>query len=484
MNQNEVALDKSQPPISEKLFQPAAPWILLSSFCAVSLLLIGLGAFGAKILNFLYPITAFVIGYFFYFRYPILYNGLVWWIFFLTPFVRRICDWRLGAFTPPSGSYILLAPFLVTLVSGHTLYVNIPKFREQGSAPFILALAAVVYGYLVGVINGDLIKTTTSLLEWITPILFGFHLYVNWRRYPIYTKNIKRVFIWGLLVMGTYGIYQFLVAPEWDRLWMVGSGMDSSAGSPVPLGMRVWSTLNSQGPYADYAATGLLILLSCEGSLVVPAASVGALSLLLSLVRTAWLGWIAAMLSLIVSLTPKQKFRIVIAVTIFIIVMIPLINMEPFSKVILGRLETMTNLQSDGSGQARQLTYALLIDDALSEVVGQGIGSFDTDSAVIVLFMNLGWIGVIPYVGSLIIGSVMIFIEKSNKHDLMIPIIRGILIKSLLFLLASPTMRGAQGMLLWGFLGLGLAGRVYYQNYLLQQTLLLNASKKMIKHQN
>lgn len=478
MNQNKVALGNSQTLISEKIFEPAAPWILISSFCLVSLLLIGLGSSGAKILNFLYPVSAFAIGYYLYFRYPLLYNGLVWWIFFITPFVRRICDWKLGVFTTPSGSYILLAPFLVTLISGHTLYSNLPKTKEQGSAPFVFALASVLYGYLVGVINGDFIKTTTSLLEWITPILFGFHLYVNWQRYPIYTHNVKRVFIWGLLIMGTYGIYQFLVAPEWDRLWMIGSGMDSSAGSPVPLGMRVWSTLNSQGPYADYAVTGLLILLSCEGPLVAPAALVTALSLLLSLVRTAWLGWIVAMLSLIVSLTPKQKFKVAMAVTILIIVMIPLVNIEPFSQVILGRLETMTNLQSDGSGQARQLTYALLIDEALSQVIGQGIGSFDTDSAILVLFINLGWIGVIPYMGSLLMGSVMIFIEKPNKNDLMIPVIRGILIKSLLFLLASPTMRGAQGMLLWGFLGLGLAGKVYYQNYSLQQALLLYAHEK------
>jgi hypothetical protein len=473
VNQNEFTLEKSKSKVSEKFFQPAEPWILIFIFVFVSLLLIGLGSFGAKILNIFFPVFAFAIGCFFYFRYPILYNGFVWWMFFITPFVRRICDWRQGAFTPPSGSYILLAPFLVTLISGHTLYSNLPKVREQGSAPFVMALAAVLYGYLVGVINGDPIKTTTSLLEWITPILFGFHLYVNWKRYPIYTQNIKRVFLWGVLIMGIYGIYQFLVAPEWDRLWMIGSGMDSSAGSPVPLGMRVWSTLNSQGPYADYATTGLLILLSCEGALVAPAAGVGALSLLLSLVRTAWLGWIAAMLSLLASLNPKQKFRIVVSIAVLVIVMIPLISMEPFSKVILGRLETMTNLQSDGSGQARQVTYAILIDEALSEVVGRGIGSFDTDSAVLVLFMNLGWIGVIPYVGSLLFGCILIFIEKNNNNDLMIPIIRGILIKSLLFLLASPTMRGSQGMLLWSFLGLGLSGRMYYQNYSLQKLLLL-----------
>lgn len=460
---------------SDQLFQPAFPWIVLLGFAFIITVFSALGGVGARLTNYLYPIISFAIGYFLYFRYPVLYNGFVWWLFFLSPFIRRFCDWRLGAYSPASESYILLAPFVVAMISANTMALNLPKTREQGSAPFVLAISAVLYGYLVAIAKGeDILTSTVSLLEWITPIVFGYHIYVNWNRYPLYSKNIQRVFLWGVLVMGTYGIYQFLVAPEWDRLWLIESEMISSAGSPTPFGMRVWSTLNSQGPFADYIVTGLLILLNCKGPLVAPAAIVGSLSLLLSLVRAAWIGWIVAMLSLLVSLSAKQKSRILIALIALAVMVIPLINIEPFSGVITSRLESMVNLQESGSVRERQFAFAAMIDDTLVEVVGNGIGTIDTDNALLVLFSNLGWIGVIPYVGSLIFGNLLIFTERNNKNDLMTAIIRGVLIKSLLSLLAGPTMREAQGMILWGFLGLGLSGRSYYRNFYKQQLLLLS----------
>ena len=494
MNQQDSTIANPSLKIPDKLFQPAGAWIAILGFSIVSLMLIGLGGFGARILNILFPAASLALGWLLYFRYPVLYNGFVWWLFFLTPFLRRICDWRIGAFTESSSSYILLAPFLAILVSAHSLHFNLSKTREQGTMPFVLAIAAVIYGYVIAMIHSQIpivsvgsieaiiplspIRATVALLEWISPLLFGYHLLVNWERYPAYSQNVKRVFLWGALIMGIYGIYQFLVAPEWDRLWMIGSGMDSSAGSPVPFGMRVWSTMNSQGPFGDYMVTGLLLLLGCQGNLVAPAAGVGALSLLLSLVRAAWIGWFLGMISLVLSLTPKQKFRIALTLIILTAIIIPLTTIEPFSTTIGPRLATLSNLQDDGSSQVRQATYAILINDALSKVIGEGIGSFDTDSAILVLFFNLGWIGVIPYMGGLIFASVLVFTSKTkNNNDIFIPITRGILIKSLMFLLASPTMRGAHGVILWGFLGLGLAGRKYYQNYYQQQILSLISNR-------
>jgi hypothetical protein len=430
-----------------------------------------LGGAGAKIVNFVFPAGCLGISYYLYFRHPILYNGFVWWLFFITPFLRRICDWRIGAFTQPSSSYILLSPFLASLVCLHTLYVNLPKTRENGSTPFVIAIAAIFYGYLIGIIYGKPVSTTVELLDWLPQVAFGYHLYVNWRRYPLHMQNIKRVFMWGILIMGVYGIYQYIVAPEWDRLWLVESGMISSAGSPYPFGMRVWSTMNSQGPYADYAVTGLLILLACQSWLVIPASIAGALSLLLSLVRAGWITLMAGVLVLLTSLSAKQKFRIFMGIVCMTLVLIPLVTMEPFAKSVTARLETMTNLQEDGSAKARQGTYAILFDTAVSQIVGKGIGSFDTDGAPIVLLINLGWIGAIPYVGGLIFGSLLIFTTKTDARNLDFAVIRAIMVKSLLFLLTSSTMKGAQGLLLWGFLGMGMS-QLKYQAYIKQQKYL------------
>ncbi len=441
--------------------QTTEAWFVILLFVFVTLILFAAGEIGSKILGVLFPLGAFVVGWFLYFRYPIIYIGFVWWLFFLVAFVRRIADFRLGAFT--DSSPILLAPFLAILVCGHTLYFNLPKVREQGTSAFILALSSVFYGYCIGIIKGNPLIASVRVLEWIAPLLFGYHLYVNWHRYPEYSRNFKKVFLWGALVMGIYGIYQFLVAPEWDRLWLISSGLLSSAGKPVPLGIRVWSTLNSPGPFGDFMATGLMILLSCRSGLVAPAAAVGSLSFLLSIVRTAWIGWFLGMVSLLTSLPVKLKFRLVLTVTVLALIVVPLGTIEPFSTTISTRLESLTDLSNDGSAKDRQFAFTLLFNDAISEFIGRGIGGFDTDSAFLVLMIELGWIGAVPYVLGLAACIFAVFSFKIKNDDIFLPVTHAVLVKSLFFLLAGPTMRGAHGIILWGFIGIALAGKKYYQ---------------------
>jgi hypothetical protein len=98
---------------------------------------------------------------------------------------------------------------------------------------------------LVGLINNPPLAVARAFLEWLTPILFGFHLFIHWRHYPSYRQNIQRIFLWGVLVMGVYGVLQYLVAPEWDRFWLINV---KAFGSAEPLAIRVFSTVNSPGP--------------------------------------------------------------------------------------------------------------------------------------------------------------------------------------------------------------------------------------------
>ena len=80
------------------------------------------GAGGSKILTITFPLGSFIVGWYLYFRYPSLYIGFVWWILFLTAFVRRYADFRGGAFVDPNP--ILLAHYAAMVVCGHTLYFN------------------------------------------------------------------------------------------------------------------------------------------------------------------------------------------------------------------------------------------------------------------------------------------------------------------------------------------------------------------------
>jgi len=441
-------------------------WFLILLFGLTTLLLVAIGGIGGKILSLAFPLGSFAIGWFLYFRYPVLYVGFVWWIIFLTPLVRRLADFRIGSFT--DSSPILLAPSLVILVSLHTMYFNLPKAREQGSAPFALALASCTYAYAVGAINPEttFIKATVAFLGWLTPILFGYYLYVNWHRYAEYSRVIKKVFLWACLLVGLYGIYQYVVAPEWDRIWLVGSGMDSSSGSPVPFGMSVWSTLNSRGPFADMISTCLLILFSCKGVLVIPAAGAGILSILLSAVRTGWLGYIAGLLFFSSSLKPKQLMRLILVLAVLIAVVIPLSTMEPFSTTITRRFSSLENIQDDNSAQIRQGIYKQFFESGMYNFIGDGLGVNETvDAGILSLVLDLGWIGSLPYTAALLLCGTMIFKNLGKyPNDLFMKTCSAVLIKSIAFFLAARVTAGVHGIIIWSFIGIGLAGQRYWNH--------------------
>jgi len=178
-------------------FQPALAWVIILGFVLVTTVCVFTGA--GKILNYIFPVGAFFVGVLLYFRAPLLYVGFGWWMWFIAPFVRRLADYRGAGFTNPSP--ILLAPYLVAFVAIITLYRHLPKLYS-GGLPFVIALSGVIYGFLIGLINKEPQQALIALLDWLAPLLIGFHLFVNWRDYPSYRQNLERTFVWGVLIMG------------------------------------------------------------------------------------------------------------------------------------------------------------------------------------------------------------------------------------------------------------------------------------------
>ncbi|MBD0262272.1 MAG: O-antigen ligase domain-containing protein, partial [Tolypothrix sp. Co-bin9] len=186
-------------------------WIVISCFLLISLAFY-LGP--AASLRLIYPIIALVTAVFLYLRHPILYLGFTWWMWFLSPLFTRLVDLKVG--WDPTRQ-MLVAPYLVVFVTIGTLFRYLPSAYRQGGLPFILAFAGVFYGFLVGLVQNPPVPVARNLLDWLIPLLFGFHLFINWRDYPSYRQNIQRTFLWCVLILGVYGIFQFVVAPEWDR---------------------------------------------------------------------------------------------------------------------------------------------------------------------------------------------------------------------------------------------------------------------------
>lgn len=463
MNSKQNLSDQSAITNTELGFlQPAPAWMAILSLVLLTVLGI---LVGGKILNFAFPLAALIVGLFLYFRYPIFYVSFTWWLWFITAFIRRLVDYR-SSYTEPSS--LLLAPYLVTAITLVTVFQYLPKAYRQGGLPFILPFVGVFYGFCIGLINnGSPFKVTREFLDWLTPLTFGFYLWVNWRKFPSYYQNIQQTFVWGTLVMGIYGISQYVIGFEWDINWLIDSGMNSANGyadKPIgPFAIRVFSTMPSVEPFGAFMAASLLLLFNCRNKLSSASSVVGYLAFLLSLMRSAWLGWFGGLLILCSSLKPKHQMRLIVTVIVMVVLVVVLAIASGFSEIINARLNTLTNVQEDGSAQVRQQTFAALFEYALINFVGDGIGQGWQDNAILAFLIHLGWIGTISYLSGLLMLVIRIFHNsKPSGSNIFMGTTRAIVISCLIRMPVNGTaIAGIGGLLLWSFLALAMASQKY-----------------------
>ena len=457
-------IEETYPPF----FQPIEAWVPAVSLFVITALgsLVGLGS----ILRLLFPVGALAVGIFLYSRYPLLYIGFNWWLWFLTPFLRRLADYY-SRFDPMG--LMLTAPYLASSVAILSIIQHLPKARRQNTLPFAFVLVAIGYSFLIGYLNNSLMVVMRTLLDWLPPVIFGFYLSLQWRHYPQIRNHVQRVFVWGALIMGAYGVWQYMVAPDWDRFWLRSVEM-VSFGKPEPMRIRVWSTLNSPVSFASVMLAGLILLLSSKHKLSILGSTVGYLSFLLSLVRAAWGGWIIAVLILISSVKQSIQIRLITTFLIMALCIIPLTTIDPFANIISSRIGTLTNVQEDSSFEDRSETYAQNFNAALAQPIGRGLGGtwFEGedgqavrvafDSGILDIFFTLGWIGAIPYLTGMLLLLMLQFTGEVTLFDPFANAARAISSSHFLMLLLGSFMTGTPGFIFWSFLGLGLAAQKHY----------------------
>ena len=440
---------------------------ILGLVVLTALAMVGAGG----ILRPLITLGSFAVGVFLYRRYPLLYMGFAWWLWLLAPFVARVIDYR-SSFDPLR--LVLLSQYLVTLLTLHTFLKHLPKASRQDGLPFVLAFVGVVYGFLVGLINTSPITAFRGLLDWLPPIPFGFYLFINWRDYPEYRQNIQRVFLWGVLVTGAYGVVQYLVVPEWDRFWLISTKL-TSFGDPEPFKLRIWSTMPSPGPFAVMMMTGLLLLFTSKEAVRIPAAGAGYLAFLLTMVRTLWGAWFLGLLILMASLKAHLQMRLIVTILIMAVCVVPLVTIEPFATTITTRLQTFSNLQEDDSAKVRKEIYEKGLNSALTNGLGNGIGNtfiakegklepVVIDSGILDMFFTLGWFGAVFYLGGLLLLLYNLFQYSEFRFDPFMAAARAISIACFMTLPGGSTMLAFGGIVLWGFLGIAIAGHKYHQH--------------------
>ncbi|WP_241023349.1 glucose-6-phosphate isomerase [Paraburkholderia sp. Ac-20340] len=387
------------------------PVIALWTFTGLLIL-----AHQGTVLTLAFPVLAIATGLWLYFVNPVRYVGFMWWLWFLSPEVRRLADYGKGGFTPTS--LIQVAPLAVTMISGLSLLRYYPVLAQRRGLPLLLALLGIGYGFVVGVVGNGPAAAVFDLANWVYPLLIGFHIMVLTRQYEECRDTIVNTFIYGMFVMGAYGLIQFFIMPPWDAMWMIGSDMNSQ-GDPVPLGVRVFSTMNSSGPFAFAMMGAMVLVMAAKHRVRWIAAAFGFFSFALSLVRSTWGGWAIAMVIQLMKSSNKVRLRIIVSAFVLAGICVPLLTFGPVADRMQQRLNTLVNLSDDQSYEARNQFYADFAKTAFTDVTGEGLGATGAstklsssngqlgqygsfDSGVMNIPFVLGWPGTLMYMAGVL----------------------------------------------------------------------------------
>jgi hypothetical protein len=404
-------------------------WAPQAALWAFTLLLVV--AHQGSILTYAFPVLAILVGVWLYFKSPENYVAFVWWLWFLSPEVRRLADYGKGGFTPTS--IVQIAPLIVTMISAITVVRHFRVLAERRGVPILLIFLGLVYAYLIGVMANGPLAATYDLTNWLYPVLIGFQIMVNAHDYPKYRQAILDTFIWGMLVMGGYGLAQFFLMPAWDAMWMIGSQM-ASQGDPVRLGVRVFSTMNSSGPFALAMMAALTFTMASTQAVRFLAGGVGFISFGLTMVRSTWGGWVIAMVLQLLKASNKVRVRIVIGAVVLVGLSVPLLTFGPIADKMGQRLSSITNLNDDNSYAARNAFYASFAETAFTDVSGEGFGATGSstklsssngdlgkygsfDSGVMNVPFVLGWPGSLMYLAGLGLLLVRAFRASLSLRD-------------------------------------------------------------------
>ncbi len=420
----------------------------------------------AGLLRVVFPVLSLGVGGFLLWRSKPLYVGLVFWLWFVSPFLGRMADFQAG-WTPASA--VELAPYVTAGISGLPLLASLRLFADRKTLPYVCAFVAILYGFIFGLTYLPLFNVLRALLNWLVPVIFGLFIYQNRQLYSQFRQVIEKSFLYGLLVLGGYGIYQFFVLPDWDRMWMLNVQMNSFGGID-PMQIRAFSTMNAPAIYAAAMACGLLLLFNLKSKLRLLSAALGFIGLILTLSRSSWLSVAAGSIYLMFWLgSIGARLRLAMAAVACLAFLLGIAQIPAVKEIVWERFQTFTQPGQDVSFSARTEGHAQAMVDIAQEPWGEGIGSTDTlhntegdddiigphDSTVLEFLYSLGWIGTFIYgTGLAMLGFQLL---RAGRGDSFVISAKAILVGFLAQCMLNSVMLGVLGFMVWTFASMILA---------------------------
>ncbi len=446
---------------------PAAALFAVGAF----VLYVALAMFGGggRTLSITYPLGCLLVAAFAYLRHPTIYLAFTTWTWLLTPFLRRVFDLRYG-YHPPSS--LLLGPLLASLLAVVTLVRFRRSLRNSAYLPFLIAIAALVYAFLIGIVRQSAAAAAYDLVNWLAPLLFGLHVALLWREFPRLRDTVAKTMLLGLLVTAVYGIYQFVQPPTWDRVWVVSAEM-ASVGIPLPFFIRVFSTMNAPGPFSVFLIAALLVGLASPQRWRALPLALGLVALILTKGRSAWaalfIGAVILQLLQPVRSLPRQW----LALLGVLLLALPVVTQPKVIGVLNKRAATVTNLAADPSYQARMSFGRFALKSLASNPAGNGLGALGgagklltggkaglaLDSAPLEIYSAMGWIGGTLYMMSLIAIVLPIMRSRKARFDSITSAAAASVVAIMATSLFGNVFTGVSGFIFWMMVGIATAGR-------------------------
>ena len=390
----------------------------------------------------------------------------------VSPEVRRLFDWATDTWRPVSP--LSAAPLIVTLA------LLVPLIRRPRPLPpalkgaLGLLSAALAYGTLLGGLhNGP--AFAFDLANYAVPLLalaYAAGRPADGRERDGWLRGMA-----GLAALAAaYGWVQYLTAPVWDTFWMKHVEMNS-IGTPQPLQIRVFSTLNAPGPAGAFFAAALapmLLRARWRGPFGWLGVAVTASALAITLVRSSWLSLLLCLLTYTLTMPGPARWRPLLGVAALLAALYFAAPLLPGGSGIVARVQTFGDLNSDYSYNDRQQFSAGVFAKVLANPLGTGLGSVGVgtrldhagklgeygvfDNGFVAVLMTFGLPGSLLFFGGLLrIGLVL---RAASADGAGRPFLGRLALAALVAGVASLSsgncFPGLPGMLLWFFVGLPL----------------------------
>lgn len=341
--------------------------VIVGSFLAS---LVGL----APVVYLGFPLLSMVLaGYLLRYRRDYDFLAYVGWMWLLTPFLRRVVDWKTRYH---ADSLILVAPAVAGLLAIPVALALRQRVDRTIGAVFAFAFVVFCYGAGLGLLRNGPSGTAIDVLAVLGPFGAGVFALLAIRDGQRLQRTVVEVAVYGTILIGVYGVVQFFVAPAWDAQWIVDSGIASN-GRPEAGQIRVFSTLNTANPFGEVVAATMLVALAERRVLLrLAAVGTGLAGLGLSLVRAAWVALLAA----VALLVRNGRIRVRTLATFVVVVIAGLVFFGgTAADTVYTRLSnTLSSGSSDTSVQSRIRFQTQIAGDTISNPVGLGMGSTGT----------------------------------------------------------------------------------------------------------